>query len=426
MRRKNLRTAVLLLVLQPVGCAPASAPRTEAPQPMAIPRLDLTPLPEYRRILDCGAQTTEGAPCRIPEAPTIQELDQHLSGGRGAVWVSGNRWTAAYRVAGAAVSRVELSGGIQLPMSRIEATDTWVLSLRLPGAERGVISLSVLVERGEALEVDTVTFRTWRGPAAPEPPQAAGHLAGTLRIDSIWSESMGMRRGVTVYLPPGHRRDQPLPVIYLTDGQNVKWYAPIIDTLIAQGALPPVVLVGVWVASGSTGGGPARGLVDDLRAIEYHAGIEGLPGTDSAFVVKRHVGHKSWFTDEVRRWAEDSLGVRTERRWRAVQGASSGGSYALTLGRERPDLYGTVIAFSTGGSTALVPPSGGWAAASSHYLAAGALEPQLVTTLTALSDTLRRNEVPNVLQVYPSGHDFGVWRELLPHALAWWLKGQGG
>ena len=54
-----------------------------------------------------------------------------------------------------------------------------------------------------------------------------------------------------------------------------------------------------------------------------------------AFVVTGYRGHKILFTDEVRQWAEDFLFVSTERRWRAVHGSSSGGHYALSLGREQ-------------------------------------------------------------------------------------------
>jgi hypothetical protein len=206
---------------------------------------------------------------------------------------------------------------------------------------------------------------------------------------------------------------------------RVERYARIIDPLIVSGKLPPVALVGVWVASGSPKGGPATGPGDDLRTIEYHHGVEELPGTDSAFVVARYRAHKRFFTEEVRRWAEDSLSVSTERRYRAVQGNSSGAHYALTLGRERPDLYGLVIANSNGGASALVRPERGWENAPRHYLSAGVLEPSLACTLTALSDSLARYGVPRVVSIYPSGHDSLVWRESLPLALAWWLGAPG-
>lgn len=384
--------------------------------------LQLEPIPAYRQFRDCSSDLPDSLPCRILDAPVRAEVELRLGERAAAAWGSEDRWTIAFRAPDDSVTAVDVMGGIQLPLSRFEGTRLWALALRLPGADRALISIDFFIHRGRELQRDTTTLREWRGQNAPSKPPDVIQFAGTLKDDSIWSEALNSWRGVTVYLPPGHKRDRRVPVVYFADGRSVNSYARVVDPMIESGQVPPVALVGVWVSTGSPDGGPSRGVAKDLRSIEYLAGVEEVPGADSAFVVTRYRDHKKFFTEEVRRWAEDSLFVSTTRRWRAVHGSSSGGHYALTLGRERPELYGLVIANSNGGARSLAPPEGGWDNASGHFLSAGILEvPSLAKTLTALGDSLVQHDVPSVVNIYPSGHDSQVWIESLPHALNWWL-----
>lgn len=67
-------------------------------------------------------------------------------------------------------------------------------------------------------------------------------------------------RPVEVYLPPGYANgDQHYPVLYMHDGQNlfdtataysgIDWGVDeALDTLIAKGEVPPVIVVGIWNA----------------------------------------------------------------------------------------------------------------------------------------------------------------------------------
>ncbi len=395
--------------------------RDETPQ--------LAALPGYRGIADCTGATPADTPCREMQAPTLGDAERALGARPAAAWGRGGRWTVAYRAADDAVTGVDVMGGVQLPLSRIPGSRVWALALRLPGLDSAVISLALDVRGGAGGSVyDTTSLRVWRGPSAPPPPRERARVAGSVREDSLWSDALRAWRRVTVYLPPGVRSDGGpgrTPVVYVADGQNVRDYARVVDPLVAAGALPPVALVGVWVSSGTPGGGPPTGPATDLRTIEYHPEVERLPGADSAFVAARYRGHYRFFTDEVPRWAEATLGVSAERRWRAVQGNSSGASYALRLGRELPERYGLVIANSNGARSDLAGPAGGWGVAPWHYLSVGVLEPALARTLRAMGDSLARHGVRHAVTVYPSGHDAVVWRESLPRALAWWLAPSG-
>lgn len=382
--------------------------------------LRLVTLPAYRGIGDCTAETPARTPCRLTDQPNRAEAVRRLGNRTAAAWGDRDRWMIAYRAADDSVSGLDVMGGIQLPMSRFDSTRLWALALRLPGVDHAVISTNFFVRRGKQIQRDTVSIREWRGKNAPSKPATSDKLSGTLKVDSLWSDALQAWRRVTVYLPSGHGRTERIPVVYFADGQSVSGYARVIDNLIASGRMPPVALVGIWVSTGAPGGGPPMGVAQDLRSIEYHAGIETVPGADSAFVVARYRGHMKFFTEEVRKWAEESLFVSVTRRWRAVHGSSSGGHFALTVGRERSDLYGFVIANSN--SVAAEPPTGGWRNAPTYYLSAGILEqPSILGSLTALGDSLENHGIPHVVNIYPSGHDSMVWRETLPIALDWWF-----
>lgn len=103
--------------------------------------------------------------------------------------------------------------------------------------------------------------RTPKLPAGPigEPLRAAG-VAGDLRIHEFRSRVFRNTRYVRVWLPPGYddpqNQGQRYPVFYLNDGQNlfesstafggVEWQADeTADRLIREGAIPPMIMVGL-------------------------------------------------------------------------------------------------------------------------------------------------------------------------------------
>lgn len=414
------RLAAALLVCTAVGTIEAQA-REDVP-PQRLDTLRLASLPSYRHFRDCTPDLPADQPCRLTDAPSLAEVERRLGERSAFAWDGGDRWIVAYRASSDSVTAVDVMGGIQLPLSRFSETNLWALGLRLPGADSAVMSLSFLLNKGDAFLTDEDALTEWRGPRAPESPLEADTIAGTLREDSLWSDALQAWRRVTVYLPPGHDRHERIPVVYLADGRNVRSYARVVDPLVAAGGVPPVALVGIWVSDGQVDPEEPPGPANDLRTIEYHRQIASIPGADSAFAAERYRGHMEFFTEEARKWAEDTLFVRMDRQGRAVHGNSSGGAYALTLGRERPDLYGMVIANSTGGPSVLNPPVGGWEQAARHHLSVGLLEvPSVVKHLTELSDSLAVYGIPHAVDVHPSGHDYLVWKESLPNALTWWI-----
>lgn len=158
---------------------------------------------------------------------------------------------------------------------------------------------------------------------------AAPAVAGEVRLDErAPSPALGRDIAYGLYLPDGH--DAPgaqFPVIYFLHGYgggHREWFnggriESLLDRLIAEGAIPPVIAVT-----------PAAGkswYVDSARF--------GGPGDYETAIVRDLVAavEAAWPT------------VAT-RAGRAVAGNSMGGHGALRLGLGHPHLFGSVAALS--------------------------------------------------------------------------------
>lgn len=378
---------------------------------------ELAPIPQARQFADCVAAASSGQPCRLTSPPALADVRSRLVREGAAIWATADTVHVLYRPSVRDVRSVEVGGGIQLPMTRLPGGDIWALSIHFRDASRATISIEFWVTTTSGFVRDTLSLREWRGSTAAPRALRARLLRGQLRTDSLWSDGLGWRR-ITHYRPEAAPARSP--VVYLGDGQVVSELAPILDTLITVGQLPPITLIGVWSATdrGSTGT-PA----DDSRGVEYVAGVEFAAGVDSAAIVRRRQAHREFFVERVRLWAERTLDVAQTRELRAAWGVSNSALFALTLGRDFPEVYGAVIAHSHGQSSLLSHPVGGWDRLPAHFMTVGALEQdRLHRVLTSLSDSLQAHRVPVTLRVLPSGHDPMTWRESLPAAVSWWLR----
>jgi len=164
---------------------------------------------------------------------------------------------------------------------------------------------------------------------AADPADAASEVHRSLAFDS---PALGRPMAYSVYLPDGYAPDgPPLPVVYLlhglgggeTDWLDAGGLRATADRLIAEGALPPVLVVmpdgadGWYVDAPDGAGRYETAVLDDLAA---------------------HV--------------EATYRARGDRAGRAVVGLSMGGFGALRLAMHHPDRF--VAAASLSG--ALFPP----------------------------------------------------------------------
>jgi enterochelin esterase-like enzyme len=131
-------------------------------------------------------------------------------------------------------------------------------------------------------------------------------------------------RTVTVYVPAQYVPGTPAPVIVEQDGPD-RSLPVVLDNLIAQRRVPPMVAVMI-----QNGGGDAQG---SERGLEY----DTMSGLYAEFV-----------ESEVFPLVEANCGVKITKDpdGRAAMGGSSGGVAAFTMAWYHPELYHRVITYS--------------------------------------------------------------------------------
>ncbi|MFL5580034.1 MAG: alpha/beta hydrolase [Gemmatimonadaceae bacterium] len=182
-------------------------------------------------------------------------------------------------------------------------------------------------------------------PAHAQDTARASTLAGDLRVDTLRSAVFGNARAIRVLLPAGYaapeNRGRSYPVLYLNDGQSLfdratstfqpaEWRVDeTVARLRAEGALPPIVVVGI-----DHGG----------RRVREH---EYLPWPD-AFLEPpdpRPVGarYPAFVVDEVLPFVESRYRVARTRDGRVLGGSSYGALAALYAAAARPGVFRALL-----------------------------------------------------------------------------------
>jgi enterochelin esterase-like enzyme len=134
------------------------------------------------------------------------------------------------------------------------------------------------------------------------------------------------KRKIGVYVPAGYKEGTEAPFMVVHDGPGqANGYKTILDNLIAQKRIPPIVLIAV-----QNGGGDAQG---HERGREY----DNMNGDYATYI-----------EDEVLPRVEKNCKVKLTKDpdGRAAMGSSSGGSAALIMAWFRNDLYHRVLTTS--------------------------------------------------------------------------------
>ena len=155
-------------------------------------------------------------------------------------------------------------------------------------------------------------------------PGDKSDLIVTTARPGIWT------RKVDVYVPAQYRKGSDAPFIVFGDGGPTGFFKEpqffaVLDNLIAQGRLPPMIAIGI-----GAGGQDAQG---SERGLEYDA----VSGT-----------YAEWVETEVLPLVERQAGVRLTKdpEGRATMGISSSGAAAFTMAWFHPELYHRVLAYS--------------------------------------------------------------------------------
>lgn len=267
------------------------------------------------------------------------------------------------------------------------------------------------------------------------PAFGAGIVTFGLKAES---PTLGHPIPYAVYTPfPSPAQGQRWPVVYLLHGVSGKdgdWFTwgnlgPILDRAIAEGRIPPMIVV-------------APGFDDSWYADNPDAGGFGLVATALS-------------TDLVQA-VDRSLPTAACRQGRAIGGLSMGGWGAVLQGIEHPDLYAAVLSFSGALHLPLETndPRRSWMpnlfrkifgspfdparfnAANpfnriidlrgvknkpAFYLAIGDDDdfPELIVDSAMFHNRLREARIDSTLRVGPGRHFWDTWQQEIIPALEW-------
>lgn len=248
-------------------------------------------------------------------------------------------------------------------------------------------------------------------PAFPEPlpgwdKRREGIPHGMLSMIEYDSKSVGTRRHLNVYTPPGYSAKLKYPVLYLLHGiggDEREWERfahpeVLMDNLIADGKAAPMIIV---MPNG-------RAQKDDKPTgdVMKHA---------PAFTFFEHD-----LLEDVIPAIEARYGVFADREHRALAGLSMGGGQSLNFGLGHPELFAWVGGFSSAPntklSTDLLPDPATAKQLKLLWLSCGSRD-GLIHVSQDVHAYLKMQGVPHVWHITDHGHDASEWKQALYHFL---------
>ena len=253
-------------------------------------------------------------------------------------------------------------------------------------------------------------------PAFPPVPDGfdkarEGIERGKLERVDYDSKSVGVKRWMQVYTPPGYSNDKKYPVLYLLHGiggnEREEWAKGgvanvILDNLVADKKIEPMIVVfpngnaTTNTAGGGGGGaGGGRGGSGDLR------------------------GWGKFFEDDLIKdiipFIESHYSVKADRESRALAGLSMGGGQSLNIGLSNLDTFAWIGGFSSAPNTKpaaeLVPdPDKATKQLKLLYLSCGNKD-GLIRISQGVHAYLKEKNVPHVWHVDAHAHDFQHWKK---------------
>lgn len=237
---------------------------------------------------------------------------------------------------------------------------------------------------------------------------------GTVRSHEYKSKSLGTDRKIMVYTPPDYEKSTVrYPVLYLLHGagsDETSWTQRglahvILDNLIADGKLKPLVVVMPFGFAAARTPGAGRG--------------------DAAENKMQREGFTRDFLGDVIPMIESTFRVYADRDHRAIAGLSLGGAQALALGLSHTELFSRVAAFSPAMGAANNPATGGVdfesvladaAKINSQvkflWVSCGT-EDTLFESVRQFSNQLSQHKVDHIWRVTGGAHTYPVWQRNL-------------
>jgi enterochelin esterase-like enzyme len=226
---------------------------------------------------------------------------------------------------------------------------------------------------------------------------------GKLEMIEYDSKTVGTKRKMQVYTPPGYSNEKKYPVLYLLHGiggDETEWQRfatpeVLLDNLIADGKAVPMIIV-----------------MPNGRAQKNDRAEGNTFAAAPAFAT-----FERDLLDDVIPAIESRYSTHTNRENRALAGLSMGGGQSLNFGLGHLDRFAWVGGFSSAPNTKpasqLIPNV---EAAKSHlkllWLSCGNKD-GLINISQGVHAYLKENGVPHIWHVDGNGHDATHWRNNL-------------
>jgi GH35 family endo-1,4-beta-xylanase/enterochelin esterase-like enzyme len=248
--------------------------------------------------------------------------------------------------------------------------------------------------------------------AYPEPPADINAGLpnvphGKLETVEYDSQSLGARRKMQVYTPPGYTSEKRYPVLYLLHGiggDETEWQrfaAPnlLLDNLLARNKAVPLIIVmpNGRAQKNDRAEGNVFASAPAFAAFEQDLLKDVIPAIESRYSVQADAGH------------------------RALAGLSMGGGQSLNFGLGHLETFGWVGGFSSAPNTKapaqLVPdPAAARKNLKLLWLSCGNQD-GLIRISQGVHAYLKQNNVPHVWNVDGHGHDAAHWKNNLYYFL---------
>jgi enterochelin esterase-like enzyme len=254
-------------------------------------------------------------------------------------------------------------------------------------------------------------------PAFPDAPDGFdksrdGNERGKLERVDYDSKTVGVKRWMQVYTPPGYSKDKKYPVLYLLHGiggnEREEWAKGgvphvILDNLIADKKAEPMIVV---LPNGNATTNRAQ---PDTCAGGGRRGFGDLTGWGKPF--------ENDLLKDIIPFIESHYSVKTERESRALAGLSMGGGQSLNIGLANLDTFAWVGGFSSAPNTnppeQLVPdPDKATKQLKLLYVSCGNKD-GLIRISQGVHAYLKEKNVPHVWHVDEHAHDFQHWKKAL-------------
>jgi enterochelin esterase-like enzyme len=222
---------------------------------------------------------------------------------------------------------------------------------------------------------------------------------GEMTMIEYESKTVGTRRKMLVYTPPGYSDDQKYSVLYLLHGiggDETEWQRfcqpeNILDNLLADGKIQPMIVV-----------------MPNGRAQKNDRAEGNVFASAPAFAA-----FEGDLLNDVIPAIETRYSVYADREHRALAGLSMGGGQSLNFGLGHLDVFAWVGGFSSAPNTKrpaeLVPdPAVAREKLKLLWLACGNKD-GLIRISQGVHNYLKENNVPHIWHVDSHGHDGTEW-----------------